>query len=63
MGDRQYRGSATSQTGAHYTQTPLVSGSKRSSKLRAKYLRISVLIYDNAIRVFKLKRMTEKRAK
>ena len=35
-----------------YAQTPLTSGSKCSSKLRAKNLRISVQIYDNAIYLF-----------
>ena len=52
MGDSQYRGNAgdaTSPTGTHYAQTLLASGRERSSKLRAKYLRISVQIYGNAI--------------
>ena len=46
MNDSQYRGSAGRGEIIHYV---LASGSDRSSKLRANYVRISVQICDNAI--------------
>ena len=50
MGDRHYRGSAEATHWSTLSSTdPLASGSERSYELRAKYLRISVHIYDKAI--------------
>ena len=57
MDDSQFHGNAgeaTLLTGAHYATERLASGSERLSKLRTKYLRISVQIYDNAICVLNI---------